>query len=93
MQILPEIKARTFPYFSALKFISFISLQQNYNLILCFMWEEQLLDCLFTSSDSTWYYYYKILKMTNEVHTEHVVHTEQILLTEESQRGFPLSSA
>lgn len=37
MQILPEIKARTFPYFSALKFLSFISLQQNYNLILCFM--------------------------------------------------------
>ena len=37
MQILPEIKARTFPYFSALKFVSFISLQQNYNLILCFM--------------------------------------------------------
>ena len=36
-QILPETKARTFPYFSALKSISFISLQQNYNLILCFL--------------------------------------------------------
>ena len=91
MQILSETKARTFPYFSALKSISFISLQQNYNLILCFLWEEQLLDCLFTSLDATWYKYYKILKMINKVHAEHVVvHTEQIPLTVESQRGFPI---
>lgn len=65
--------------FSFEVYFFYLSFSKNYDLILWFLWEEQPLDCLFTtdSLDTTWDY--KIPKVTKL----HIIHIEEISITVE----------